>query len=154
MKVQQVMTPAPSACGAEANLCQAVELMWKGDFGALPVTDEGGKVIGILTDRDIAMALGTRNRPACDVRVGDVMLKPVVTCRPDDDVETALHSMEERQIRRLPVVDAQERLCGLFSLNDAVLETGSGVDADAVVSTLHSISEHRKPSASPLVVAA
>ena len=84
MQVQQLMTPAPQACEPGANLCEAVQIMWEGDFGAIPVTDAAGIVRGILTDRDISIALGTRNRPLPASRA-DVM---AVRCnlRADEDI--------------------------------------------------------------------
>jgi CBS domain-containing protein len=69
--------------------------MWKGDFGMLPVTDVDGHVTGVLTDRDIAIALGTRNDRASSVRVGDVMSRAVRTCRRDDDMAGALETMRK-----------------------------------------------------------
>ncbi|HSC27162.1 MAG TPA: CBS domain-containing protein [Vicinamibacterales bacterium] len=154
MQVQQLMTPAPLSCSPDTDLSTAVELMWKGDFGVLPVTDDGGRVLGILTDRDICIALGTRDQAASRLKASDVMSGAVQTCRPDEEAQSALLAMRDMRVRRLPVVDAEGRLCGLFSINDAVLDADGGLAAADVVETLRAICEHRKPSGTPLVVAA
>jgi CBS domain-containing protein len=155
MQVQQLMTPAPRACGPEANLSEAMQMMWEGDFGILPVLDDAGHLVGVLTDRDVAVALGTRNRPASELKVTDVMSRTVRSCHPHTGVAAALEAMREFRVRRLPVVDGEGRLCGMLSLNDLVLAAGtSGVPARSVLDTLRALSEHRMPSGSPMVTAA
>ena len=72
MKVKEVMMGTPYYCQPETNLGSATELMWKANCGFLPVQTPDGKVIGVITDRDICIALGTRNRLAGDVAVGEV----------------------------------------------------------------------------------
>ncbi|HLJ51347.1 MAG TPA: CBS domain-containing protein [Bryobacteraceae bacterium] len=126
MQVQQVMSANVTFCRLGSNLAAATELLWTMDVGALPVVDDGGNVLGIVTDRDICIALGTRNVPASDVLVDDVMAKEVWTCRPDDDMADVLRLMGDAQVRRLPVIDDHEKLCGIVSLNDLALHTGIG----------------------------
>lgn len=148
MKVQDIMTVSPEACRPEDNLAQAVAQLWNLDCGVLPVVDHAGRVAGILTDRDICIALGTRNQRASEVRVLSVMRTSVETCGPDDDVITALARMADRQVRRLPVVDDEHRLLGIVSLSDAACATGSGSQAvrpGAVVETLRSVCRHALP---------
>ena len=154
MQVQQLMTPAPSTCGPDANLCEAVRLMWEGDFGVLPVTDDSGQVVGTVTDRDISIALGTRIVIASTVPVSEVMTRDVLTCHGKNDVRGALTVMRKRCLRRLPVVDDKGRLCGLLSLNDAILGADSAAAASDVLETLRAVCTHRLPTAEPLVPAA
>lgn len=154
MQVQEVMTPSPCACGPGANLSEAIQMMWEGDFGILPVVDDVGHVLGIVTDRDIAIAAGTRNVPASQIPVSDVMTREVQVCHPHNGIPAALALMRERRVRRLPVVDDADRLCGLLSLNDAVLAAGDGVSGKTLVDTLRAVCEHRRPSPTPLVTAA
>ena len=78
MKVKEIMTIAPEAGRPEDNLARAVELLWEADCGVLPIVDDTGRVAGILTDRDICIALGTRNARASDVLIASVM-RPVCT---------------------------------------------------------------------------
>jgi CBS domain-containing protein len=148
MQVQEIMTAAPETCRPEDNLARAVECLWKADCGVLPIVDETGRVAGILTDRDICIALGTRNARASDVRIASVMRTSVYSCAPGDDVLAALAAMSERRVRRLPVVDGG-RLVGVVSLNDAVLAAGTGrngVRPAAVLDTFKSICSHRLPA--------
>jgi CBS domain-containing protein len=154
MLVNELMTPGPQACGPDTNLCEAVQMMWDGDFGVLPVVDEDGHVLGIVTDRDVSIALGTRNVAPSQLRVGDVMTREVHTCHAQQGVKSALEAMAEHRVRRLPVVDAEGRLCGMFSLNDAVLAGDKSVRALDLVQTLRSICTHRQPPKSALVSAA
>ena len=147
MKVQDVMTAAPEACRPEDNLGEAVGLMWAADCGVLPVTDHSGHVAGILTDRDICVALGTRNQRAADVRVDSVMQTTVHTCQPSEDVLSALARMGDHRVRRLPVVDTLGRLVGILSLNDVVLAAGGGpgVRPGAVLDAFRAVSAHQLP---------
>ena len=86
MRVKDVMTETPYYCQPETNLGSATELMWNADCGFLPVRSADGKVVGVVTDRDICIALGTRNRLPGDVTVGEVMSGKVYSCAPDDDI--------------------------------------------------------------------
>jgi CBS domain-containing protein len=145
MKVQDVMTREAKCCGLNTNLAAAAELMWKNDCGALPVVD-GGKLAGIVTDRDICIALGTRNRPAAEIAVRDVATRELQTCTADDDVTAAMAAMRRAKVRRLPVVSDGRKLEGIVALNDIVLAAGRGffdIDYDEIMNTVQAISEHR-----------
>jgi CBS domain-containing protein len=154
MLINELMTPGPQTCGPDTNLCQAVQMMWNGDFGVLPVVDDAGHVLGIITDRDVSIALGTRNVPPSRLRVAEVMSKDVHTCHAGQGVRSALEMMAEHRVRRLPVVDAEGGLCGMFSLNDAILAGDKTVRAADLIETLRSICAHRKPPDRALVSAA
>jgi CBS domain-containing protein len=148
MRVQEIMTVSPEACRPDDNVAEAVSQLWKADCGALPVVDRAGRLAGILTDRDICIALGTKNVRASDIAVRSVMRTSVETCDPSDDVLTALGRMGDRRVRRLPVVDDQHRLLGILSLGDAVLATGAGRNAvrpGAVLDAFRSICAHPLP---------
>src|SRR6516225_10126199 len=93
MKVKEVMTGTPSYCQPETNLGSATALMWNANCGFLPVERTDGKIVGVVTDRDICVALGTRNRLPGDVTVGEVMSGKLHSCDPDDDIHTALQTM-------------------------------------------------------------
>jgi CBS domain-containing protein len=152
MKVQDAMTKNPKACKAGTNLAVATELMWTNDCGVLPVVDDFGKVAGIVTDRDMLIALGTRNLRPTDVTVGEVMMSPVITCRPGDEVDSALSLMNARKIRRLPVVGDNGTLAGIVTMNDIVLRSdrkGSKetmVAYEDVMMTLKGICDHGQMS--------
>jgi CBS domain-containing protein len=153
MKVADLMIQDVKFCGPDTNLATATELMWCNDVGSLPVVDSGGKLVGILTDRDICIAAGTRNWSASDLAVGDLARKTVLTCAPNDDVHEALKIMRQQQIRRVPVVSPDGTLAGIVCLNDFVLraEKANGrksvISYEDVVNTMKAICEHRSVEA-------
>jgi CBS domain-containing protein len=92
--------------------------MWERDCGTVPVLDQEGCVVAMLTDRDLCMAAMTQGRALAEVRVSSAMSRNVWTCRPDDDLPEAEAMMRARKVRRLPVVDAEGKLLGILSLSD------------------------------------
>ena len=143
MQVKDIMTPQPRAASPGTTLAEAAQLLWNGDCGILPVVD-AGKLVGVVTDRDMYIALGTRNQPASQITVGDVATGAVWVCGPADDVHAALDTMKERRVRRLPVV-ADGSLVGVISLNDLALAAGAGkpVRNEEIVDTFKAICAHR-----------
>jgi len=121
MKVKDAMMGTAYYCQLDTNLGSATELMWVGNCGFLPVMGPNGKIAGVITDRDICMALGTRNRLPGDITVGDVMSGRLFACSPDDDVHIALQLMQEGGVRRLPVIGGNGTLVGVVSIDDLVL---------------------------------
>jgi CBS domain-containing protein len=146
VKVREIMTTDAKSCRPETSLAEAVHLMWEGDCGVLPVIGADRKVAGMVTDRDICIALATRGRTADRIAARDVTAGIAYTCLPDDDVVAALETMKARKVRRLPVVDAEGHLKGILSLNDVVTHVGAAT-APEIVTTLTSICEHRHPVA-------
>jgi CBS domain-containing protein len=122
MRIHEIMTPAPHTCHAADTLDRAAQAMWEHDIGALPVVDDAGTVIGMITDRDIAMATFLRGAPPHALSVASAMAAHVVSCRPHDALGTARQLMAEHQLRRLPVVDGAGKLRGIVSLADLALE--------------------------------
>jgi CBS domain-containing protein len=114
MRVSDAMMSTPYRCHAKANLGAATELMWIGNCGFLPVLNEQAKVVGVITDRDICMALGTRGVLSGEVTVGEAMSRSVYFCAPEDDVHVALRTMREEHVRRLPVITKEGRSWGSF----------------------------------------
>ena len=112
----------------------------------MPVVKSDGKVSGMITDRDICVALATRGQTADRIAVHDVFAGTAHTCLVDDDAIVALKTMKSQRVRRLPVVDAQGRLRGILSLSDAVTR-GSGALSAEVANTMASICEPRRPTA-------
>jgi CBS domain-containing protein len=160
MKVKEVMMMTPYACHREANLGMATELMWKGNCGFLPVVDVNGRIQGVLTDRDICIALGTRNVPAGSLTVGEVMHGKLVTCAPEDDVHEALEEMRESRVRRLPVVNQDGKLIGVISLHDILLHAEPSrfgrepeLSANEIVRTYRAIRQKEMPVAIKRVTA-
>ena len=83
MKVKDVMMRTPASCRSDTNLGAAAEIMWSRDCGMLPILNPENKVIGVVTDRDLCIALGTRNRLAGEIAVWDVASGKVFFCYPE-----------------------------------------------------------------------
>jgi CBS domain-containing protein len=145
MKVQHVMVKSVRFCTPDTNLAIVTKIFWEQGCGALPIV-ENDRAIGMITDRDISIALGTRNAKAGETFVRDVALPKVFFCLPQDDIHTALNTMRAQQVRRLPVVDNEGALAGILSLDDVVLFAGEKpadeLTYSDVVDTMKSIYEH------------
>ncbi len=139
MKVRDIMTESPASCSMNTNLCAATELLWKRNCGILPVVNDEQRVVGVVTDRDICIALGTRNRLPSETIVGEVASGNVFACRPDDDVHTALTTMAQGKVRRLPVINAEGKLEGLLSMDDIIQQSASGKEARPDSITHHEV---------------
>jgi CBS domain-containing protein len=143
MTIRDIMTKDARACRPDTNLAEASALMWEGNCGALPVLSASGQVTGILTDRDICIALGTRNARATEIAAAEVARRDALVCRPEDDIQTALQIMRAARIRRLPVVSDGGGLAGIVSIDDIVLhadgKAGTPVSYADVARTLQAI---------------
>ena len=147
MKVKDVMTPNAKAIWLTESLSDAAEMMWENDCGVLPIIKDGRTVIGMITDRDICMAVAMRDRNPSGVSVEEVMTGQVYSVNPEDDVDQALQAMKEHKVRRLPVVNDNGELEGILSMNDVVLAAGEGIDYSDVVKTYQAICSHPVPAA-------
>ena len=116
MKVSDVMTREVQTVGPDQPVQEAANFMLSADAGSIPVT-ESGRLIGMITDRDIAVR-GIAKGCGPDTPVRELMTDNLVTARIDDDIEEVATRMSEAQVRRLPVIDEDERLCGIVSLGD------------------------------------
>ncbi len=147
MKIKDVMTADVRTCSPGSTLAEAGALMLDADCGILPVVDEG-RIVGIVTDRDMFIALATRNMRASQLRVADVASKTVFTCGPDDDVHAPLETMKAHRVRRLPVAGFGDSLLGIVSMNDLVLVAGTRkpVSHEEVVETFQEICAHHHPA--------
>lgn len=124
MKVEQLMKQQVRTCHAQDTLSTAAQIMWDHDCGCVPVVNGDGRVIGIITDRDICMAAYTQGGALRALQVQDAMSKTVSVCKAQDTLADAERMMRANQVHRLPVVDAANRLVGILSLNDLAREAG------------------------------
>jgi CBS domain-containing protein len=149
MKIEQLMTPSPATCGATENLAQVVERMWAANCGIIPVVDDAGHVVAVITDRDVCIAAATRGLAPGEILAADMQRRPVVSCRPEDDVRTALALMKKHRVRRLPVTTEAGILHGIVSLDDIALYAGRRdmVSATDVLSTMKAIYAPPLPAA-------
>lgn len=123
MNVQAVMIRDVQYAGEDASVADVAKIMEKNDCGAVPVVDGQKKPVGMVTDRDICLGLARHTRAAREVPVGDLMSRPVYACGPGDDLAAALRIMQNKKVRRLPVVDQHGTLVGILSMDDVVLRT-------------------------------
>ena len=155
MKIQEAMTTQVKSCHAGTNLAEVAATLWNYDCGALPVTDDSGRVIGMISDRDICIAVMSKNRLASEITVGEIISgNHVYDCTPEADIQDALKVMEQQQVRRLPVVDKEGKLQGIFSINDAVLAAQNkagkeDVSFNDVMTTLKAICHHHQNTSAP-----
>ena len=147
MKVKEIMTKNPVTCTPDTTLAEAAHLMWEADCGILPVVDDG-EIEGVVTDRDMYIALATRNMRAANLKVGAVATKTVVSCAPEDDVQQALALMKEALVRRLPVLGFGGTVLGIVSMNDIVLaaDVDESVTSQDVLDALKALCGHHHPA--------
>lgn len=153
MRVKDVMTPDVKAIWLTESLADAAQLMWDNDCGILPVIKDGRKVIGVITDRDICMAMAMRDTNPSSVSVEEVMTGEVYAVTAEHDVKQALSLMQEHKVRRLPVLDAEGELEGMLSMNDVVLNATASagptgrIRYSEIVKTFQAICAHSRPAA-------
>jgi len=124
---QEVMTAAPRCATARHTIEQVAQMMKEEDVGAIPVIDDqaNGKLVGIVTDRDIVLKVVAAHQDANSVRVDSVMNSSLVFGHPEDSLDEAREAMKEHQIRRLPIVDESQKLLGIISQKDVAEESSS-----------------------------
>ena len=149
MTVRELQTSNVKTVSPDTDLAVVAKLMWEGDCGAVPVVTDDRKVIGMITDRDICIASATRAKPPAEIRAGEVITNHGVhAVKPDDDVRVAMRTMRKHKVRRLPVVDREQRLAGIVSINDLAINASSSlpdsVPAQEFLETFQAICAHEK----------
>ena len=115
-QVRDVMTGNPTTCEPSATLVDAAKVMAREDIGPVPIV-ENGRLVGIVTDRDIIVRAVAEGRDVTSTTVKDVASKDLVTVTPDEDLDRALQLMGQRQVRRIPVVEG-DQVVGIVSQAD------------------------------------
>jgi len=153
MKVKEILTANPKVCTTTTNLAEAASFMWDYDCGIIPVVADEGRVVGLITDRDICIAGATNNRHLSNIAVEEIMTGQVYSCAPEDDVDKALDTMQQCKVRRLPVIAADGTLEGILSINDVTLnakETADkkvpGISFSDLVETYKALCAHPVPA--------
>lgn len=141
---RSLMTEHVRSCSPDDSLTEAAQLMWNSDCGAIPVVADG-RVVAVITDRDVCMAVFTQGRAPSELQVRGAMSKRLVTCAPDASIASVLATMADQRVRRLPIVSDDAKLLGVISLADvarwAKSLANATVDA-AVIEALSSLSSH------------
>ncbi len=136
-----IMTRNVVTCTPHNTVTQTAQLMHRHDVGSIPVVENGNTLVGILTDRDITTRVVASGFDPKAIHVSTVMTDHPVTCRPDDDLETARSRMSEHQIRRLPIIGPDGYLVGIITQADLLLRSNADTETEKV------LEEISKPSA-------
>ncbi len=118
MLVKEIMSADPVRCAPATTLREVAEMMAGGDCGEIPVCDEAGRPVGVVTDRDIVCRVLAKGRNPLELSASQCMTEPVVTATLDLSVEDCARLMEQYRVRRLPVVDAGGACCGIVAQAD------------------------------------
>jgi CBS domain-containing protein len=153
MRVQDLMTPAPSTCRLGDSASMAARIMWERDCGIVPIVDASDRVVGVVTDRDLCMAAYFQGAPLSQIPLESCMTQGLAVVRPEDDLARAERLMSDRQVKRVPVIDDNGLLVGILSLGDVArrLPDGDGqasgravLLAEGVAQTVAAISQPRQ----------
>ena len=119
-KCNEVMTKNPVCCLPDDMVAKAAQLMQSENIGSIPVieNEQTQKLVGIVTDRDLALKVIAKEEDAKSTKVEAVMTRKVVTCRAEDDLQKAMDAMSENQLRRIPIVDNDNKILGIISQAD------------------------------------
>jgi CBS domain-containing protein len=131
MKIREIMTPDAQCIRPDETLVDAASLMRQLDVGVLPVCDEG-EVVGMITDRDIAIRAVADARHPVTTMVREVMSPGTIVVYDDQEVSEAVHIMEQHQIRRAPVMNREDRLVGIVSLGDIAVDASEALGGEAL----------------------
>jgi CBS domain-containing protein len=153
MIVKEVMSHEVTTCSPDTTLEAAALLMWNGDCGTVAVVNDEGRVVGIITDRDICMAVALQHKPASEIEVQQVMARHLFTCQPESDIMNALKTMSYQQVRRLPVTNDSGHVAGIISIEDIIACAERGrrglrapaLSYDDTMTTLKAICRPHKP---------
>ncbi len=134
-KCDVVMTKNPVCCLPDDMVAKVAKLMKRENIGPIPVieNEETRKLVGIVTDRDLALKIVAEGRDAKSTKVEAVMTREVVTCRAEDDLQIALDAMSKHQLRRIPIVDNDNKILGIISQADVATRIDQPEKTAAVV---------------------
>ena len=137
MEIAKAMHKHADWASADTPVSELAKIMQKDDIGALPVGKDD-KLIGMVTDRDIALRVVAQGRDPAKTTAEEVMTKGIIYCRTTESVEDAIHLMDQKKIRRLPVIDDNKRLVGMLSLGDI----SHAVSRELSGELLHAVADH------------
>lgn len=124
MRAEKIMTPDPATCMPDTRIQDVAHLMLENDCGEIPVVDdrETRRLVGVVTDRDIAVRAVAEGRSPTETRASEIMSSSVVSANPDTTLDECVELMEKHQIRRLPIVDKEGRCIGIVAQADIALQ--------------------------------
>jgi CBS domain-containing protein len=131
MKVKDAMHPGVTWLGPQTRISELARNMRDQDIGSIPI-GENDRLVGMVTDRDIAIKAFADGKDPDSMTARDVMSEPILYCRADEDIDDAARLMEIHQVRRLPVIDANKRMVGMLSLGDIAACTNRNLLGEVV----------------------
>ncbi len=133
----ELMTPSPSCCRADVTVDQVAELMKRDDVGLIPVvSDKSQKLVGVITDRDIAVKVVANHRDPMSTIVSEVMTEDPICCRPQESAEALMELMASNQVRRIPIVDDRGVIMGIVAQADLATRLGRPEQTGQVVEAI------------------
>lgn len=139
MKVKEAMHGPAEWVDEDTPICEIAERMAKDDIGAVPIGKDD-RLVGMITDRDLAVRLVAKNLNSKTTKAKDIMTKGIVYCRTEESVEDAVHLMDQKKIRRLPVLNDKKRLVGMLSMGDVAHSAGLQIAGEMT----RAVSDHHK----------
>jgi CBS domain-containing protein len=148
MQVREVMTPNPACCTPDSSLQEVAQMMKDIDCGCIPVVDShlGMKPVGTITDRDITIRSVATNHNPINMKASDIMTTNIATVRPNMSIEECFDVMEDREIRRVIVVDEQGKCCGIVAQADVVQSNASPIRTNKVIREISESAPSRNQS--------
>jgi len=142
MQAKDLMTPDPTTCSPSDDLKSVIEVMREEDCGIVPITEGNGenRVVGVVTDRDIALHLGETDQAPSEIQVSEVMTTNIVACEPDAEVHEVSRKMQEAQVRRVLITEGG-RLKGVISTADLARASSARSDKDQVGNEVERVME-------------
>ena len=123
-RVRDIMTPNPETCRPNDLVRDAARIMAERDIGVIPVVDDGRKILGLLTDRDIVVRVVADGKDPAKAHVSDAMTKNVRTVQEDTPLDEVTRLMSDAQVRRVPVVNNRNEIIGIVAVADVATESG------------------------------
>jgi len=160
MNVNEAMTTPVKTCNENTSLDEVARMMWEGNCGAIPVITDANHPVGIVTDRDIAMAAMLNHQPLWNIPAAAVIQgQELCCCDQQEPIENCITKMEEKSVRRILVTDASGALCGIVSMGDAIAFTQTEktktrkkvIGAEQVIGMLRKVSRHHQSGDYPLM---
>ena len=147
LSVGEIMSNGVWSCPANATLDQAVEMMASRGCSSIPLVDGNNKPVGIITDRDITMYINLKHQSPWDISLTEFNKgRKIYCCYEHDDIQDALKMLRKRHIHRLPVLDDNDKIVGIVTMNDVIQRAQESDSADLsykdVVETLKAVSKH------------
>lgn len=132
LKVKDIMVRDVKSCNLENHIGEVARLMRDSNCGAVPIVNEKSKIVGIVTDRDVCLALTGMHPVNATIAVAKIMTRKVFVCTPEENIYDAINTMRAERVKRLPVIDRESgQLVGILSIDDIVLHSNFSKDKNA-----------------------